>query len=416
MQTKNKIFSFDVVIFCLLFGLLPVDMLNGFLLKEAGIESVVSISQVYKIILFFFIFIRISSTEKLMFISFFLLMLIPSVFQIFKSGSISLIFNDAIKITKYLGSFLTFLYFRSIFISKSYLLKWIYRWFSFSFLILFINIFLKLFGLGFPMYIMNSLEIGSKGYFYAGNELSGVLLVLCSFLLYWHRLHNNKISFIIIAILSLLTGIYVTSKTAILGTMIIIIWFFIFDPRGKKISIKKIFSYLLVFFTIIPLSLYFIIKYLETSALMQRVSYYWNELDIYTFLLSNRNTFLNDFIKIFKEKYNIIEMILGVGQTTFETLNNNHIIELDFFDIYFAYGFVGVILFISYITFLLIKSYIFSFNKSYSFAQYSKFIATVLIILSFLSGHIFNSGMAAVYIGCVFSLMYYKKNHESKVV
>jgi len=132
--------------------------------------------------------------------------------------------------------------------------------------------------------------------------------------------------------------------------------------------------------------------------------------------LSNRNTFLNDFIKIFKEKYNIIEMILGVGQTTFETLNNNHIIELDFFDIYFAYGFVGVILFISYITFLLIKSYIFSFNKSYSFAQYSKFIATVLIILSFLSGHIFNSGMAAVYIGCVFSLMYYKKNHESKVV
>jgi hypothetical protein len=352
----------------------------------------------------------------LMFISFFLLMLIPSVLQIFKSGSISLIFNDSIKITKYLGSFLTFLYFRSIFISKSYLLRWIYRWFSFSFLILFINIFLKLFGLGFPMYIMNSLEIGSKGYFYAGNELSGVLLVLCSFLLYWHRLFNNKISFIIIAILSLLTGIYVTSKTAILGTMIIIIWFFIFDPRGKKISIKKIFSYLLVFFTIIPLSLYFIIKYLETSALMQRVSYHWNELDVYTFLLSNRNTFLNDFIKIFKEKYNIFEMILGVGQTTFETLNNDHIIELDFFDIYFVYGLIGVILFISYITFVLIKSYIFSLNKSYSFAQYSKSIATVLIILSFLSGHIFNSGMAAVYIGCVFSLMYYKKNHESKVV
>ena len=79
----------------------PLVMLNGFLLKEAGVESVVSISQVYKLILLFFIFIRISSTEKLMFISFFLLMLIPSVLQIFKSGSISLIFNDAIKITKY---------------------------------------------------------------------------------------------------------------------------------------------------------------------------------------------------------------------------------------------------------------------------------------------------------------------------
>jgi hypothetical protein len=32
-----------------------------------------------------------------------------------------------------------------------------------------------------------------------------------------------------------------------------------------------------------------------------------------------------------------------------------------------------------------------------------------------LSGHIFNSGMAAIYMGCVFSLMYYKSNYENKL-
>ena len=101
--------------------------------------------------------------------------------------------------------------------------------------------------------------------------------------------------------------------------------------------------------------------------------------------------------------------------TTFEDLNNNHIIELDFFDIYFAYGFVGIILFLMYTSFILIKSKIQSRNNNiFIFANYTKYLATIIIIISFLSGHIFNSGMAAIYMGCVFSLMYYKIN-ETKI-
>jgi hypothetical protein len=165
---------------------------------------------------------------------------------------------------------------------------------------------------------------------------------------------------------------------------------------------------------LLPLGLYIIVEYLKKSDVMQRLSYFWNELDIYTFILSNRNTFLFDFIEIFKKEYNIIEMIIGVGQSTFETLNNNHIIELDFFDIYFAYGIIGILLFLFYISFLLIQSKIKSLNrKTYLFSSYSKYIALFLIVLSFLSGHIFNSGMAAIYMGCVFSLMYYKSNDEN---
>ena len=165
----------------------------------------------------------------------------------------------------------------------------------------------------------------------------------------------------------------------------------------------------------LPLGLYIIVEYLKTSDVMKRFSYFWNELDIYTFILSNRNTFLFDFIEVFKKEYNIIEMIIGVGQSTFETLNHNHIIELDFFDIYFTYGVIGVSLFLFYISFLLIQSKIKSLNiKTYLFSSYSKYIAILLIALSFLSGHVFNSGMAAIYMGCVFSLMYSKSKHENK--
>jgi len=57
-----------------------------------------------------------------------------------------------------------------------------------------------------------------------------------------------------------------------------------------------------------------------------------------------------------------------------------------------------------------------SLNKNiFPFASYTKFISTLLILISFLSGHVFNSGMAAIYMGCVFSLMYYKSNYENQL-
>jgi hypothetical protein len=165
-----------------------------------------------------------------------------------------------------------------------------------------------------------------------------------------------------------------------------------------------------------PTGLYFIVDYLKYSDVMVRFSYFWKQLDIYTFILSNRNTLLFDFIEIFKKEYNIIEIFIGVGQSTFETLNHNHIIELDFFDIYFAYGIIGIMLFLFYITFVVIQSKLKSNNrKIFTFTSYTKYIAILLIVLSFFSGHIFNSGMAAIYIGCVFSLMYYKSNYENKL-
>ncbi len=416
MQADNKIFSFDIVIFILLFGLLPIDMINGYLLREVEVSPAISLSQLYKIILLGFFFIRINTSEKVLVFLVFLLLLTPTFYQLFKSFNIQLVFIDTVKIVKYLGSVLAFFYFRSIFIYKGYLLKWIYKWMIFSFFILVLNIFLRLFGLGFPMYAYDVVEIGSKGYFYAGNEVSGVLLILSSFLMYWYQLFDKKMLFILVGILSVITGLYLASKTAILGTIFIFLYLFIFSPNTKKMSINNILFTLFGFFIVLPLALYFVTEHLKASKVMERLSFFWNQLDIYTFILSNRNTFLFDFLEIFKKEYNIIEMILGVGQNTFETLNNNHIIELDFFDIYFAFGIIGVLLFLLYTSFIFIQSILKSLNKRmFPFAPYTKFISILLILISFLSGHIFNSGMAAIYMGCVFSLIYYKSKHENKL-
>ena len=398
-----------------MFGLLPVDMLNGFLLREVGVSPPITVAQLYKIIILAFLFIRVNTSEKVIIISLFGLLLLPTAFQVASSFDVKLLFIDSVMVIKWLSSVLAFFYFRIIFIHKAHLLKWVYRWMLFSFLILVLNIFLRLFGLGFPMYAMDTLEIGSKGYFYAGNEASAVLLILSSFLMYWYQLYNKKRSFIIIGLLAILTGLYLSSKTAILGTIFTFIYFFIFNPNRKRISIKKIVSLLLRIFILLPLALYLIVEYLKTADVMDRFSYFWNELDVYTFILSNRNTYFFDFIEIFKKEYNIIEMFIGVGITNYELINPNDIIEIDFLDIFFAYGIIGVSLFLFYISFLLIQSKIKSLNrKTYLFSIYSKYIAILLIVLSSLSGHVFNSGMAAIYMGCALSLMYYKSKHKNQ--
>ena len=416
MSKKVIRISLDTIIFGLIFGLLPIDMINGYLLREVGANPIISIAQLYKIIILGLLFFRINSTEKIIFISFFGLLLLPTAFQVVKSSNVKLLFIDSVMVIKWLGSVLAFFYFRIIFIHKSHLLKWVYRWMLFSFLILVLNIFLRLFGLGFPMYSMATLEIGSKGYFFAGNEVSAVLLILSSFLMYWYQFYNKKFLFIIIGALAILTGLYLTSKTAILGTFFTFFYFLIFNPNRKKISIRKIFSFLFSVFILLPIGFYFIVKYLKTSDVMERFSFFWNELDIYTFILSNRNTYFFDFIEIFKKEYNIIEMFIGVGITNYELINPNDIIEIDFLDIFFSYGIIGTLLFLFYISFLLFQSKIKSLNrKTYLFSSYSKYIAILLIALSFLSGHVFNSGMAAIYIGCVFSLMYYKSKHKNQL-
>jgi len=296
------------------------------------------------------------------------------------------------------------------------LLNSIYKWMFFSFIIIVLNIFLRLFGLGFPMYGLNGLEIGSKGFFYAGNEISATLLIVSSFLMYWFKLFNKKILFLIVGFITILTSLYLTSKTAILGSILTLLYIQILNPASNKISAKSVFFYAIFFLFILPTGTYFIINYLASSDLMTRITYFWDRLDIYTFIFSSRNLYLFDFIDIYKKEYNIFEMFFGVGQSTFESLNNNTIIELDFFDIYFAYGLIGVILFIFYILYILINIKLKIMRRNiFIFSSYSMYISVLLITLSFFSGHIFNSGMAAVFIGCVFALMYYNSNYENKI-
>ncbi|MEA1786445.1 O-antigen ligase family protein [Arenibacter sp. GZD96] len=282
---------------------------------------------------------------------------------------------------------------------------------KFSYIVVVINVFLKYVGLGYPMYEHGN--IGSKGYFFAGNEISALLIVLVSIIAYNYWLTGKKRAYFLFFVLNLVVGITISSKTGILGILLI---FFLIPLRrpSMTISLKRLRSILLSVFLILPVVLIVAWQVVKTSAIYSRLIYFWDRLDVLTFVLSNRNVFLKNAYATYKTEYSMVEKAIGVGQSRYELLNDGKIVEIDVADIFFAYGFIGLFLFVLLIGLLLHRALKLSRHKSYDYARYVLLMTVVLLTISTIAGHVFSSGMAGIYIGLLFSLMYVQKNETPR--
>lgn len=400
-----KITTVDTLIVILMFAFLPVDMVNGILLMN-GINLPISFGQLYKLVILVLLLTRLLFAIKL-FISALIvifILLIPSIYQVLHDPVGSSFFLDFVKISKYLTPFICFLFFvDALKHSKDKIYTLILSLVKFSYVVLVLNIFVKYIGLGYPAY--KSGGMGSKGFFYAGNEISALLIILCSIIAF--RLWNKglKAKYFVFLALNLLAGLTISSKTGILGILLV---FFIIPFQGKSLNLKRFFPLLIGAMCLLPLALLFSWQFIKNSAIMVRIEFFYEKLDFWTFILSSRNVFLANSIDIYINEYNFMEKIIGVGQTKFELLNNSKVVEMDIMDIFFAYGVLGLIIFITMLVFVLVQAKVFSKTDRHPYANLVSMMVTILFIISTLAGHVFGSGMSALFIGVLFSLMYVK--------
>ena len=403
-----KLKTLDSYILLIMFLLLPIDMLNGIFLKN-GIVLPLSIGQFFKIIILLFVLVRLSiKPAKLIFVfASFSLLLAPTFYQLYMGNKgVSLLF-DIIKISKYITPLVCFMFFVDVIKNDHQKnINLIFKLVNFSYLILIGNIFLKYIGLGYPMYEFG--KIGSKGFFYAGNEISALLIILSSIIAYRLWMNNSKLKYFLFLLLNIVVGVTVSSKTAILGVIIV---FLLLPIRGSfiKINIKKLLIIVSSVFVIIPSIIIYYWDYILKSTIFIRLNYFWNKFDILTFLLSNRNNFFNDAFDIYKENYNLFEKTIGVGQSRYEYLNNNITVEIDIIDIFFSLGFIGLILFLLFNVYLFIQSINFKRTQINIYSGFVFLMGFILFIISTTAGHVYSSGMSAVFIGLLFSLMFIKK-------
>lgn len=413
---KNPTFlNLDWFIILALFMLLPVDMINGILLK-GGIAFPISIGQLYKLFVLLLFSLRLILRPRIDFLflmGVFVLFAIPSFvqFAFHKEYTPRIVLDDVIKISKYISVFLALIYFSRVCAAPSKLTRTLLKnWIVFSYIVFAINILLKYLGLGFPFYDYDN--TGTTGYFYAGNEISALHLVLYAIIAYHlFEIKKAKTSFFLFFLFNLFLGITITSKTAMLGIVLVTVLILASPENINRISLKKIIIWIVSILVLIPLTVFFAVKLLKDSLIMERIYYFYKKWDFVTFIFSQRNLRVEKMIPIYSEQWTFLEQIIGGGQHFYENQLGN-VIEIDFFDIFFAYGVLGSILFIVVITLLFLKAYI-QFRNGYPYGRLAFLMLFVLVLESSIAGHVFNSGIAGIFIGACFGLMFYKTKPES---
>lgn len=395
----------DRIILYSLFPLLLMDMLNG-ILYENDLELVISVSQVYKLLVIFLFCLRLGYSHKVLFkiLAYGVLLFVPTLIQVFfNNAGYDVLFLDVIRTSKYLIIIISFYYFKEQFISRDKVFDLFFKWIKFSFWVLAVNLMSKLVGMGYPMYEVGN--IGTRGYFIAGNEISALLIVLSSIIGYYYlEIKRNKYLFLFYAVLSFSLGLLISSKTGMLGIVLVYGFMLLGTYDYSQKITRKLVIRLISTISFIGFVLVFFV--LNTS-ILGRYSVFWNKLDFITFVLSSRNLYFQEAVLIVNENYQFIDYVLGIGPTLYYELASKFV-EIDFIDVFFSYGILGLLVLTHF--YVDIFKDIIKLLKlgAYPFAKLTIITFIFLMLLSFLSGHILNSGIAGVFIGFTFAIMYNK--------
>ncbi len=258
------------------------------------------------------------------------------------------------------------------------------------------NILVGILGYGYSTYggLVSESSIGVKGFFYAGNEISALMVVFAG--LYLAKAYvRSKMIFVMVAIFWIIVGFSISTKTAILAVVLLVLATpLLFE--GRRIFLLNnfpsvIFMTSLAFLLFQSFSFYTIFK---ETALYGRMDFFFRNHGVIGVILSGRDLYAYSMWQDFLSSASIFSMIFGNGVSYFAD-RTVYSTELDFADMFFWHGISGV--FISLFIFAALSA---NAAKNCSKVQYL-FARTVLLtnlsllFIANLSGHVFTSGMLA---------------------
>lgn len=241
---------------------------------------------------------------------------------------------------------------------------------------------------------------GFYGLFYGGNEISNILVILLP-LVIEYLVRKKSYFLIILTFVELLLCIYlVGTKTLMLGSIIVSIYFLFkyLRPVYKKFSKKKkgilwglAFLIFLGILVVLP-------RMAVTKNIIRAIEYYdFNLSNIFSLngldklIFSGRLEVLKSVGNLYRNS-SLFSILLGLGKSYIILFKG---IEIDIFDIFFAIGISGILVY-GYVMLKNIKSeklkgvYLFTFILS--------------MVISLITGHVLNTPNVSIFIGLLFSL------------
>ena len=388
---------------------LVVDSLNGYMMLGLGVDA--GLSALYKSVLLtiLLIYLSVFLPKRLLFLLAAICLLslgeIASIFLLDTNGSkISFLFQHILKVLTPL--ILLFFLIDRLEKDRLFFVR-ILTVIQINGLVFLCNMLAGAFGLGFSTYGQGGENaIGSKGYFYAGNELSALLVVFGAFYLARAYL-NNKFHFIVLAILSIAVGLLVSTKTSMLAVVLLIIIMPVLYEGRRLFLLNNIPSivFVLTLSTVLVQALV-IFEAFTNAPVYSRFLFFFERHGLAGLLLSGRDIFLTELWLLFSQKDLFLGFLFGHGVSYYAEFTK-YSVEMDFLDMFFWHGLSGVFVLLIVFFHLSYKSWINFSDNAYPFARIILVTNMMLLAISNFSGHIFTSGMLAFIWPCFVMLAYY---------
>ena len=258
---------------------------------------------------------------------------------------------------------------------------------------------------------------GTIGWFYAGNDISNLLIGLFP-LLYLHTIKNYNIVNMLFMFLASYILLFVGTKVALFGLILSLVFLLAFSIISY--CFKKCIFELKKRFVVLGLLIVFISILLPFSPAIKNMGFQYNQnignsesVDVIDdMVFSGRSEFRNNSINYFIKSSDTNKWL---GKGYFDPDGNEYkLVEIDFYDIFFNHGIIGFILIFSVYIYILLKilSLIFKNKMSDNFyLGIGSYILSLLLLfgISFYAGHIFLNPAVSLYLSVILINLYYKK-------
>jgi hypothetical protein len=266
-----------------------------------------------------------------------------------------------------------------------------------SFAILVVNIVLGRLGFGFSAYLPNDylpdLNLGTKGYFKATNELSALLLVLTGFLLalYWQ---SKKWAFTLIAGLAVFVASSMLTKTGMVGVLLLIVGIPLLQSRQFWQPYQRyVFGSLLLGSVLMALLLWQLPWVLSTLGVGAKLQLVYQQQGLLGVLLSSRDLFAIDNWTLAEQYFSEWHRFAGIGVAGLGFYTTKPLAEIDPFDLMLWFGAAGVSYFVLWFALVIRQSLLGYLYQPTGVASGILLVNLLLLLVATLAGHTMTAGM-----------------------
>ena len=375
------------------------------------------ISQSFKFLVLLLFAFRLIEKKDLIFALLILAVLqIGPLLGLVRTGNLEAYFSDVVFSTKWFMVPFSFFYFKNLIKGSNFALlrKDIKTLVSRSYFFVAINLLLGLMGLGMAFYYHGFQNaVGTRGFIYAGNELT-ILVLTLAYIMAVYTYYNKMYRKYFILFLSYLFFAFCIASKTVIGGVLVVFLIPVLSSINLRFKRKWLDIMSVVLFIGLPIMIFLFGVGIVKSGIIQKIEYSMmrNENDILTVVLSNRNNFVKRGWEVFTEDFNWLGKIFGFGQQVHLNLSG-HTAEIDFFSMLFASGIIGILCLVLLLVYWGLNARKLSITGNYPFARSTYFYLWFIIIAANLSGHVLGSGIAGIFLGLSLAMMFIKPQTSS---